>query len=132
MKSLILYMIFGSLLLLTACRVNSSPASNSTDLILNNQAVDIAIVSPSESELWKPGTENLIRWNLSHDISSVTIELYKKDELRLKIAENIGAKSSFVWKIPDDLSPSHHYRLKIFNPLKPVESVFSSYFYIMN
>ncbi len=132
MKNLFIYLTILVLILLTSCRVNSSPPSSSPDLILNNQAVDISIISPTESELWKPGTDQIIRWNLSHDVSTVAIELYKKDDFRMMIAQNTGAQSGFVWKIPGDLPPSHHYRIKIYNKLKPVEAAFSPYFYIMN
>lgn len=132
MKAIIILLMVVISTIFISCRVNSSPAGGGSDLIVTNVAVDINITSPEAAELWKPGTKQLITWKMSHEISNVKIELYKKDEYRLTIAENAGSVSGFQWTIPADLPSSHHYRIKIINKLKPAESSFSNYFYILD
>ncbi len=132
MRAIIIFVTVLISFIFISCRVNSTPGGGGSDLIVSNVAVDINITSPEASELWKPGTQQLITWNISHEISNVKIELYKKDEYRLTIAENAGSESGFQWTIPNNLPASHHYRIKIINKLKPVEYSFSNYFYILD
>lgn len=97
---------------------------------IKNTSGHIVIISPSIGDVWKSGTNNLIRWSSTPGIKSVRIELFRKTELRETLAASIPNNNGLSWMIPGDILKSVHYAIKISNTENPEQFSFSDTFQI--
>lgn len=91
----------------------------------------VSFHSPEEGENWKPGTTHQIQWSFSREVEKINIYLYRKDQLKLTIAEDIDNKNQFEWTVPNVIDYSHHYRISVVDRLQKETGNFSNYFFII-
>lgn len=99
--------------LIAACSERNnitSPQEIHTSYITSD---DLNIIAPEYADDWKPGTTQVIRWELPDVVKTVQITLLRKDEVKRILSYVWQNTGSFTWKIPGDLSQSVHYRIKI-------------------
>ncbi|MCF8259273.1 MAG: GPI anchored serine-threonine rich family protein [Melioribacteraceae bacterium] len=102
------------ILVLVSCRNENTVES--LPLLGDNPTVNYnltTIIAPEYQDRFSPGDEIKIEWEADPKIQSISLFLYRKSEHRDVIARDIGNSGSFVWKIPENLPQSHHYRIKI-------------------
>ncbi len=90
----------------------------------------IVIIAPSLGEVWKPGTENSIRWTSTGGITKINIELFRKTEMRGTLAASIPNNGLLLWTIAPDILKSVHYSVKISNAENAAQFTFSNTFAI--
>ncbi|MEM3341811.1 MAG: Ser-Thr-rich GPI-anchored membrane family protein, partial [Thermoplasmata archaeon] len=73
----------------------------------------ISVVVPNGGENWALGTNHNIEWIWWGGITSVNITLYRGNNPVLVIADNIPNTGSFLWSIPENLTPGSNYRIVI-------------------
>jgi len=88
----------------------------------------INILSPIDPDEFTYGEEVLIKWE-PRDYK-VNIELYRKSDLKLEIATDVGTNGEYVWVIPDQIDASVHYRIKVILKAYPQNAVYSEEFTI--
>lgn len=68
---------------------------------------------PSERVTWNTGESHEIKWEITENLENVRIILLKK-YVEVAIIEAITPNDgSYYWTIPNNISPSHHYRIRL-------------------
>lgn len=112
---------------LSACRQITEPRVD--DGI--RSAIILKVYSPTDAEVYSPGDKVAIRWNVLSKFNKVAIHLYKKTEYILTITPEQVNSGYFLWTIPPDINPSHHYKIKVENYYDPNQYSFSETFFIL-
>ena len=88
---------------------------------------------PSQNSEYYTGQSMYIQWDASSTGNYVKIELYSGSTLRYTISQNFsfyGSSGYTYWTIPDSISSSSSYRIKITSLTYVYESDYSDYFSI--
>jgi hypothetical protein len=101
------------LLILVTCR----PLIDKTDapeLIIQppSEANNIKVVQPVFGTIRNPGDTLNITW-IAPTISKIDIQLFRKSEFKMTLAENLNNDGEFNWTIPMGFPSSNHYLIKI-------------------
>jgi hypothetical protein len=91
----------------------------------------IYVTSPLIGAIYNPGDTLNIIWESSLNIKSVNITIFKKEELRGIIADQISNEQYYEWVIPLNLLPSTQYKIKIESGNNPDVYNFSGVFSIL-
>lgn len=78
----------------------------------------ITIESPNGGEEWWVLTEHSITWASNRD-ANVRIELYDGPDLSQVLASDNINTGEFLWTIPENLTPSSEYTIRVFMPSDP-------------
>jgi len=102
----------------------------------NNSAADnseqvIYVTSPLLGSVYNPGDTLKIVWGSSLNIKTVSIKLFKKEELRDIIANQISNEQQYEWIIPSNFLPSTQYKIKVESVNNPDVYNFSGVFSIL-
>lgn len=88
------------------------------------------VVSPLYGATWLPGSTHTIKWSFYHGQQKLDLELYRKTELKMTIATETENDGEYLWRIPNNINLSVHYRIKFINSKDPSTYIWSDYFYI--
>lgn len=107
--------LFSTLFLLSCGRI-----AHSTEPDYSFTAdVSLKVVAPVYGENLKPGTTYTIKYDVPSEITRVTIALYRKSAFQFNIVENAANTGEQKWTVPEDISNSVHYKLKIYDSKYP-------------
>jgi hypothetical protein len=73
----------------------------------------INILYPKGGEIFTPGSKINIQWESTDDISQVTIQLYKGNNIHSVLASNIPNRKYFTWTIPTNFPTGTDYKIRI-------------------
>jgi hypothetical protein len=73
----------------------------------------IKIFYPKGQEIFTPGSKINIQWESTDDISRVTIQLYKGNNIHSVLASNIPNRKYFIWTIPMNFPVGTDYKIRI-------------------
>ena len=84
------------------------------------KAKSISLVSPNGAEVWKAGSTQIVKWS-SSEINFVTLSYSTNNGISwTNIESNIEASLwQYQWKIPENITPSQEFRLRIFDDSDP-------------
>lgn len=73
------------------------------------------ISSPNGGEQWEVGSSKAIRWTQNQGFCSdqVNINLLKNNTFEQVLAANTSNDNSFLWSIPENLTPDEDYKIEI-------------------
>ncbi|MCL6495032.1 MAG: GPI anchored serine-threonine rich family protein [Ignavibacterium sp.] len=112
----ILFLISVPSILFIGCDIDGITETKIPEVVLEqNSVAPIKIISPVSTNRWKCGTEESIVWESPVNVKRVRIELYRKLSLQRIIENEIDNKNIYRWKIPDNLSASLNYSIKVIN-----------------
>lgn len=72
----------------------------------------IVVTDPVYGKVFNPGDTIVIRW-VAPTIESIKLQLFRKSNYKITLVENIQNEGFFIWRIPNNFTFSHHYRIKI-------------------
>ncbi|MBK7105331.1 MAG: hypothetical protein IPH62_08605 [Ignavibacteriae bacterium] len=107
LKLLILFVIF------TSCR---DAVTNPTNEEIKEESFysnSLQVQSPSDTDKWQQNNTYRIKWAITDNLDYVKIDLIRKFNKVITIAESTENDGIYEWKIPSNLSGSHHYRIQI-------------------
>ena len=90
----------------------------------------ITISSPISQNVWETLQSYRIKWN-DNITDNVRIELLSGDISILEIISNTQSDGLYIWSIPENLTPSDNYRIKITSISDNLISVISTAFSII-
>ncbi len=79
----------------------------------------LTVTSPNGGEGWLVGAEQAIKWNTAGEVATVRIE-YSRDHFKKDfqvISKETPNQGSFLWKVPDTVSPS--VKVRVMDSLDP-------------
>ncbi|HEY6437876.1 MAG TPA: GPI anchored serine-threonine rich family protein [Ignavibacteriaceae bacterium] len=76
------------------------------------EAMKIIVTEPAFGTIKNPGETLSIEWS-APTIRKIDIQLFRKNELKLTLIENLENEGKFDWRIPIDIPRSNHYLIKI-------------------
>jgi len=76
------------------------------------EATNLIVNKPSFGTIYNPGDTLGIEW-VAPTIMEIDIQLFRKSEYKFTLIENLENNGKFNWRIPNDISPSNHYLIKI-------------------
>ena len=115
----------------SSCRDEANPSETGAYYNSSPRADLIQVTAPVFGEVWKPGTANLIKWKVSANIKLIDLQLFKKNKFRFTIASRVQNDGSFEWVVPNNITRSVHYRIKLVNSSRTDDFNFSDTFYIL-
>jgi len=103
-----------SILLLTGCRDIFGNATQQPVSIVEPppEASKIIVTQPVFGTIKNPGDTININW-IAPTINKIDIQLYRKNEFKFSIIEDLKNNGNFEWKIPFEIPLSNHYLIKI-------------------
>ena len=89
---------------------------NQPELIVQppSESSQIIVTSPVHGSIWEKGNVIKIKW-IAPRIEKIRIELYRKVDYKLTIARDAENDGICEWTVPNELTASNHYLLKISN-----------------
>ncbi|MCW8805512.1 MAG: GPI anchored serine-threonine rich family protein [Ignavibacteriaceae bacterium] len=76
------------------------------------EATKLIVNKPTFGTIYSPGDSLRIEW-VAPTIKEIDIQLYRKSDYKFTLIENLENNGKFNWKIPNNISPSNHYLIKI-------------------
>jgi hypothetical protein len=115
MKSMIL--IFGSIVITLqitcGCRDVIGDGTQPQSIVQPpSEGSKIEVTDPLYGTIFNPGDTIVIRW-IAPTIESINLQLFRKSNYKITMAENIQNEGYFIWRIPSNFTFSHHYRIKV-------------------
>ena len=106
------YFIF-FLLNIYGCR-DAVGGGNQPELIIQppSEGSKITVTDPGYDQIFNPGDSIIIKW-VAPTIERIDLQLFRKSNYEFTLVEKIENNGIFIWKIPFDITFSHHYRIKI-------------------
>lgn len=133
MKRLLLILFIPSILLFFSCSEGRDIADPDVDVSTFAYVNTVMkTVQPTEGEIWHPGEEREIKWQTSKDVKQITIQLFKKTQFKGNLVKGHSTSKPFIWKIPESITPSHHYRIKLINSQNSDQTRTSEDFFILH
>lgn len=134
-KKLLLPVFLFSLILQSGCREKlnlTDPGQGTNILISNNNSVPVTLylTTPRSGEVLQKGEQLRINWVVSPSIKSISLTLFRKNELITGISTSTENDGIFNWKIPVTIPSSSNYRIKLVNVSDQEEFAYSEYFTI--
>ncbi|MBK8944925.1 MAG: hypothetical protein IPM32_06570 [Ignavibacteriae bacterium] len=111
MKTLLLLLII--FVILASCR---DTVTNPTNEEIKEESFypnSLQVHSPLDTDKWEQNNTYKIKWAITDNLDYVKIDLIRKFNKVMTIAESTENDGIFEWKIPSNLSGSHHYRIQI-------------------
>ena len=130
--SLIPLFFLGMLLNFSGCRDIFGDETQPESIVQPpSEASNIFVTNPVYGTILNPGDTVVIKWS-APTIQRIDIQLFRKSEYKFTLAVEIENDGSFIWKIPFEIQPSHHYRIKIITHNHNTIYAFSDQFGILN
>jgi len=76
------------------------------------EATKIIVTEPTFGTIRNPGDTISIKWT-APTIRKIDLQLFRKNEYKFIINENMENNGSFNWRVPHDIPLSNHYLIKI-------------------
>lgn len=133
MKSMILLIgtIFITLLLTYGCRDVIGDGTQPESIVQPpSEGSKIVVTEPVYGTIFNLGDTIVIRW-VAPTIESINLQLFRKSNYKITLVENIQNEGVFIWRIPNNFTFSHHYRIKIISSRKSNIYEFSEQFGIL-
>ena len=128
-KSLIfLAVLLFSSSFISSCREGITSPSDST---VQGSEINTNLKEITQAELWVPGYTYTIKWKVNDNFDHVNISLVRKYNHIMMISNSTNNDGSFQWKVPKNISHSHHYRIKLTSQPGTSASILSEEFYIL-
>jgi 2-keto-4-pentenoate hydratase len=115
MKSVILQIgtIVFTLLITFSCRDLFGDGTQPESIVQPpSEGSKIVVTDPLYGTIFSPGDTIVIRW-IAPTIESIDLQLFRKSNYKITLAENIQNEGYFIWRIPSNFTFSHHYRIKV-------------------
>jgi hypothetical protein len=110
LKSLLIFSV-----LLSGCRQIFGEREQTESIVsAPTEAANIIVASPVHGTIWNPGDTITIKW-IAPTIKKLKIQLYRKNEYKFTITENLENTGQFDWIVPLDIPLSNHYLVKVGN-----------------
>lgn len=75
---------------------------------------NIIVTEPVQGRIWSPGDTIQIKW-IAPTIHKIDLDLYKKSDFKISIANATSNEGEYFWVIPISLPLSNHYLIKVSN-----------------
>lgn len=119
------------ILLLISCRQYFGDASQPESIVQPVETKNnFVITSPKYAASYKHSESMNIKWLTSGSVEKINIKLFRKSAFQFDIANAADNNGSYNWKVPEDLSNSLHYILRIENTNNSNEYTLSERFII--
>ncbi|QQS35640.1 MAG: hypothetical protein IPM56_15555 [Ignavibacteriales bacterium] len=130
MKKLISMSLMFLMILTFSFNCSESEISPSENIV--PPVTDEAFVfDPAVGEKWMPGGQYKIKWSYPGSVEEVNIILLKKKQYnKLEIQMNAVNSGIFTWNIPENITQSVSYQIKIENSADPRYFFYSNVFEI--
>lgn len=125
----IFFLVFS--LFLISCNIDGINVAEIPEVNIEMMSVSpIKVLSPSSKDVWKIGSEQIISWEQPSNVRRIRIELYRKTALQRILVNETSSKGFYIWQIPDDISVSLNFKIKVINTENENQFGFSERFII--
>lgn len=117
MKIKILYFfVFAWIVLAAGCRERFDPLqSDETNnaFIPNDEPITIKVISPRTGDVFQTGDDLQIRWQTTGTVNYLTVQLFRGSELVFPITVSTTNDEVLTWYIPNAVTSSSNYRIRV-------------------